>query len=76
MRKIRSYLCYNIDYDTDGMKLLKGLPPALIIHLPSDISVEYEGADTISDKTGFCVNGFDYVELKDNTKLVIKEKKN
>lgn len=49
----------NIDYDTDGEKV--DLPSELTIEVEDDeIDPSNEGADLISDETGWCVNHFDW----------------
>jgi hypothetical protein len=52
------YRVYDIDFDTDGEE---------IDDLPTEMQVEYDGdepamelADVISDKTGWCVNSFQF----------------
>ena len=55
--KIRTY---DIQYDTDGLKV-KGLPKELFFDVEDqEFDPEYEAADLISDKTGWCVVGFQY----------------
>ena len=49
---------YNIDYDTDGESI--DLPTELTLQVDDDIDVSLEGADLISDETGFCVNSFNF----------------
>jgi hypothetical protein len=52
---------FNIDWDTDGVRPKScGLPSEITIDVPSDCNVEYEGADILSDKFGFCVFGFEF----------------
>ena len=48
---------YNIEYDTDNVKL-SNLPTKLTLEVDDDIDVSLEGADYISDETGFLVNSF------------------
>jgi len=50
---------YNIDLDSDNQKIFN-LPTELILEVDSDIDVSLEGADYISDETGFCVNSFNF----------------
>jgi heme/copper-type cytochrome/quinol oxidase subunit 2 len=49
---------YNINYDTDGESI--DLPTELTLEVDDDIDVSLEGADLISDETGFCVNSFNF----------------
>ncbi len=49
---------YNISYDTDGVKIK--LPKELTFMVDAEFDPEYELADLISDKTGWCVNSFKY----------------
>jgi hypothetical protein len=49
---------YNIDYDTDGESI--NSPTELTLEVDEDIDVSLEGADYISDETGFCVNSFSF----------------
>ena len=54
-----AYRVYNIKYDTDGLKV--DLPKELFFEVNrDDFDPEFELADLISDKTGWCVFGFDY----------------
>lgn len=55
---------YNIRYDTDGLKVK--LPRKLVFEVSDDVDPEYEMADFISDKTGWCVNSFSWKELDKN----------
>jgi hypothetical protein len=55
----------NIVYDTDG-ESVTDLPNEMIIEI-SEMVVEVDGidiesviADTISDKTGWCIQGYNY----------------
>jgi hypothetical protein len=58
---------FDICYDTDGEDI-DGLPPYLVMEVPSEIKtmreandwVWQEGADYISDHTGWCVKGFNF----------------
>jgi hypothetical protein len=55
--------CYDIQYDTDGLKI-KGLPKQLIFEVEDPtFDPAYEAADLISDKTGWCVVGFQFEKL-------------
>ena len=50
---------FNIDWDTDGEKV--DLPLEVIIpDVETDVDIENEGADILSDKYGWCVNSFSY----------------
>ena len=58
----------NIVYDTDG-ESVTDLPNEMIIEI-SEMVVEVDGidiesviADTISDKTGWCIQGYNYEML-------------
>ena len=55
----------NIKYDTDGKKV-KGLPKSMTLNRDylSLEDVETNGADEISDRTDWCVFGFDVEEVK------------
>ena len=56
--------CYNIRYDTDGLKV--NLPKELFFESDEpDFDPHEEAADLISDKTGWCVFSFDWEEVKD-----------
>ena len=48
-----------IVYDTD-FELNSDLPSEMIVEVDGIIDVECEIADAISDKTGWCVQGFNY----------------
>jgi hypothetical protein len=50
---------YNIDFDTDNQEVFD-LPTELTLEVDSDVDVSLEGADYISDETGFCVNSFNF----------------
>jgi hypothetical protein len=50
---------YNIDFDSDNIKIFN-LPTELTLEVDDDIDVSLEGADLISDETGFCVNSFNF----------------
>jgi len=51
----------NIQYDTDGQKL--DLPATIDAEMADDFDPDCDGADLISDKTGWCVFGFDCTEI-------------
>ena len=51
----------NIKWDTDGdVKLLNELPSK--IEIPDEMTDEEDISDYLSDKTGFCHEGFELVE--------------
>lgn len=52
---------YNIVWDTDGESV--SLPTEVTLEVEADINVEYDGADVLSDKYGYCVHSFDYETL-------------
>ena len=58
----KTFTVSNIDYDTDGEQI-DGLPAELVVDVPnefcetSDDILDYI-ADEISNRTGFCHNGF------------------
>jgi hypothetical protein len=52
----------DIKYDTDG-KQVENLPQELTGTFDDDFNPAYEGADFISDKTGWCVEHFTFEEL-------------
>jgi hypothetical protein len=49
---------YNIDFDSDNIKIFNLIE--LTLEVDSDVDVSLEGADYISDETGFCVNSFNF----------------
>jgi len=49
----------DIVYDTDGESDLD-LPNGMIVEVDGIIDIESEVADAISDKTGWCVSGYNY----------------
>jgi len=57
---------YNIDYDTDDQKI-NGLPKSLTLEYEyKDLNdVMENGGDEISDRTGWCVNGFEVEAIYD-----------
>jgi hypothetical protein len=55
------YRAFNIDFDTDGEEI--GLPTELVIEMDDDADPNLELADAISDKTGWCVNSFEFEKL-------------
>lgn len=56
--------CYNIRYDTDGLKVK--LPKELFFESDEpDFDPHEDAADLISDKTGWCVFSFSWEEVKE-----------
>jgi hypothetical protein len=55
-------IVYDIDIDDDSSQFVlnSDLPSEMIVEVDGIIDVENEIADTISDKTGWCVQGFNY----------------
>lgn len=64
----------NIKYETDGQKIK--LPRAIELDVLPDINIEEEGADMISNETGFLVNSFEYEVIKDMTRKELQDKLN
>lgn len=52
---------YNIDWDTDGEEV--SLPTEVILEVENDVDVSLEGADLLSDKYGWCINGFTFTDM-------------
>ena len=52
------YNLFNIVYDTDGES--NELPTELTFNVDDDVDIAMEGADLISDETGFCVESFEW----------------
>jgi len=52
------FKAYNINYETDGEKV-EGLPETFDIEAENYSCACLEGADQISDATGWLINGFD-----------------
>lgn len=51
----------DIVYDTDGIVSTEmNLPTEMILIVDSRLDVESEIANAISDKTGWCVEGYNY----------------
>ena len=51
----------DIVYDTDGIVSTEmNLPDEMIVEVDGIIDIESEVADAISDKTGWCVEGYNY----------------
>lgn len=57
-------LCYNIQWDLDEYEDDEEdevvLPETMEIFLPDDADPSIEGADHLSDLTGFCVSSFNF----------------
>lgn len=53
---------FNINWDTDGQEV--DLPKEVILEVDGDRDISIEGADELSDKYGWCVEGFDFEILK------------
>ena len=59
------YICYNIDWETDGDKeALASLPTSMTLSVPNEIAANQDRLeeylrDTLSDETGWLHNGFD-----------------
>jgi len=59
----KTFRAYNIKYDTDGERV-EDLPSELTFTVDEeDFNPSIDLGDMISDKTGWCVNGFSYEEL-------------
>lgn len=56
--KIRAY---SIVYDTDGAKI--DLPKELMFEVPAGFNVIDDGAELISEQTGWAVHSFNYEEV-------------
>ncbi len=55
-------IVYDIDIDDDSSQFVlnSDLPSEMIVEVDGIIDVESEIADSISDKTGWCVEGYNY----------------
>lgn len=51
---------YSIDWDVDRKSDLKSLPKKYVVDVEANFDIENEGANLLSDKFGFCVNGFNF----------------
>ncbi|MAG25926.1 hypothetical protein CMI47_10145 [Candidatus Pacearchaeota archaeon] len=62
---MKHYLCTDIKWDTDGDNYaLSQLPKTvLIVDCPDDEDPEEYLRDRLSDKSGFCHFGFDFVQV-------------
>lgn len=52
---------FNIQWDFDEQDV--DLPKETQIIVDNDTQLEFEGADTLSDKFGYCVHSFEYEVL-------------
>ena len=57
----RSFTATNIQYDGD-LDAVEGLPQKLTFDVDGDTDPQLDLADLISDKTGFCVVSFEFME--------------
>lgn len=55
---MKSFRVYNIEYDTDGQEV-NDLPKSMMIEAEDAEDAQLNGADYISDKTGWSVTSFD-----------------
>lgn len=55
------FRAYGIVYDTDGAKI--DLPKELMFEVTDGFNVVDEGADLISEHTGWAVHSFNYEEV-------------
>ena len=55
---MKEFTAYNIKYDTDGQDV-KDLPETMTIEAENVQDAQLNGADFISNKTGWCVISFD-----------------
>jgi len=55
-------IVYDIDIDDDSSQFVlnSDLPSEMIVEVDGIIDVESEIADAISDRTGWCVQGYNY----------------
>lgn len=54
----------NIKWDTDGdMKVLSDLPEE--VEIPEGVTDEDEISDYLTDKTGFCHEGFELIDCEE-----------
>jgi hypothetical protein len=55
-------IVYDTDIDDDSSQFVlnSDLPSEMIVEVDGIIDVESEVADAISDRTGWCVQGFNY----------------
>lgn len=56
------YKLTDIVYDTDG-ETVEGLPTELVVEVSPDFDMELDGADLISDETGWCVESFSHERI-------------
>jgi hypothetical protein len=61
---VTSIRFFNIQWDTTDAEHPVGqvvdLPTDVVLDVDDDLDPEYEGADVLSDKFGWCVTSFDY----------------
>jgi len=68
MKKVRFH---NINWDTSdpeaGLEEIEPpeLPKEVTLEVDDDLDVAYQGADCLSDEYGFCVNSFEFEEVKE-----------
>ena len=67
---MNKYRVFNIDWDTItdfneklDADLSNNLPNETILMAEDDQDIEYNGADQLSDKFYFCVNGFQFERI-------------
>ena len=58
------FKAYNIKYDTDKEKYKPLLPKKFVFEVNEGFNIEDEGADLITQQTGWCVNSFKYEEVE------------
>ena len=57
---MKTYLVNEIDWDTDG-EMISELPTCVELQFTDEEEVEdFDIADELSDRYGFCVNSFNY----------------
>ncbi len=54
---------YSIVYDTDGFKPHPPLPKELVFEVDDSFNVIDDGAELISEETGWAVHSFNYEQL-------------
>lgn len=58
------FKAYNIKYDFSGTKYKPLLPNRFVFEVDEGFNIEDEGADLITQQTGWCVNSFKYEEVE------------
>lgn len=58
---MRTFTAYNIQYDTDGQDV--ELPDTMSIEAENVQDAQLNGADIISEKTGWCVTSFEIYNI-------------